>query len=137
MEIKFGGKWYKVVETREVAGLTHYAIEDEPTHIDWITNPKVIRYDDEINSCPEFPFFGATYPDARCIDGNLYDLDDCDYVGNLYDYGDYNPCPFCRKNEFIELHGVDTYNAVIQWTKRHYPDFECELEPIKDNEDGN
>lgn len=28
--------------------------------------------------CPEFPYFGAIYPDARCIGGYLYDLDDCD-----------------------------------------------------------
>lgn len=27
--------------------------------------------------CPEFPFFGASYPDARCINGYLWDLDDC------------------------------------------------------------
>ena len=29
----------------------------------------------ETNKCPEFPFFGATYPDATCIDGKLFDLD--------------------------------------------------------------
>lgn len=46
MEIKFGGNWYEVVETRVVAGCTHYAIEDEPNHIDWITNPKEIRTND-------------------------------------------------------------------------------------------
>lgn len=27
------------------------------------------------NTCPEFPLFGANYPDATCIDGILYDLD--------------------------------------------------------------
>lgn len=27
------------------------------------------------NPCPEFPFFGATYPDATCIDGKLFDLE--------------------------------------------------------------
>ena len=90
-----------------------------------------------MQQCPEIPFFGARYPDASCIDGNLYDLDDCDAEGNLYERYEYNPCPFCRKDEFIELHGVDAYNAVIQWTKKHYPDFECELESIKDDKDGN
>lgn len=25
--------------------------------------------------CPEFSFFGASYPDARCINGYLWDLD--------------------------------------------------------------
>lgn len=28
--------------------------------------------------CPEFPFFGASYSDARCINGYLWDLDKCD-----------------------------------------------------------
>ena len=27
------------------------------------------------NQCPEFPYFGARYPDARCIDGLLHDMD--------------------------------------------------------------
>ena len=27
------------------------------------------------NTCPEFPLFGANYPDATCIDGILYDLE--------------------------------------------------------------
>lgn len=51
--------------------------------------------------CPEFPFFGASYPDARCIDGYLFDLDKCDENGNLYGDGDI-PCPFCNTEEFIE-----------------------------------
>ena len=33
--------------------------------------------------CPEFPFFGASYPDARCIDGYLFDLDKCDENGKI------------------------------------------------------
>lgn len=53
--------------------------------------------------CPEFPFFGASYPDARCIDGNLYDLDRCDENGSLYETGEYNPCPFCNTEEFMKI----------------------------------
>lgn len=34
--------------------------------------------------CLEIPFFGAHYPDARCINGYLWDLDRCDEDGNLY-----------------------------------------------------
>lgn len=26
--------------------------------------------------CPQFPYWGAHYPDACCIDGKLYDLTD-------------------------------------------------------------
>lgn len=52
---------------------------------------------EERNSCPEFPFFGAPYPDATCIDGYLYDLDHCDINGNLYQMSERIPCPFCNK----------------------------------------
>lgn len=55
----------------------------------------------EINNCPEFPFFGATYPDARCIDGFLWDLDKCDENG-LYSSGDNPPCPFCNRISFVD-----------------------------------
>ena len=54
----------------------------------------------ETNKCPEFPFFGATYPDATCIDGKLFDLDSCEEDG-LTSGGDYS-CPFCKRDEFIE-----------------------------------
>lgn len=51
----------------------------------------------------EFPFFGASYPDAKCVDGNLMDMDKCDEDGNLYSTEEYNPCPICCKKEFIEI----------------------------------
>lgn len=50
--------------------------------------------------CPEFPYFGARYPDATCIDGFLWDLDKCEN-GQLYGGGD-DPCPFCNTETFIE-----------------------------------
>ena len=62
----------------------------------------------EINQCPEFPFWGARYPDACCINGKLYDLDDCDESG-LYEPIDDIPCPFCKTEEFIE---IDHYGKV-------------------------
>ena len=34
--------------------------------------------EEKIKQCPEFPFFGALYPDARCCDGYLWDLDSYD-----------------------------------------------------------
>ena len=52
--------------------------------------------------CPQIPFFGATYPDAGCIDGKLWDLDKCDEDGLLYSSGDNPPCPFCNTDAFIE-----------------------------------
>lgn len=54
----------------------------------------------KINSCPEFPYFGASYPDACCIDGYLWDLDKFE-DGMLYGGGD-EPCPFCNAASFIE-----------------------------------
>lgn len=52
--------------------------------------------------CPDFPFFGASYPDAICCDGYLWDLDSYDSeVGGLTVGGDV-PCPFCKTEEFIE-----------------------------------
>lgn len=63
--------------------------------------------EEQINSCPEFPFWGASYPDACCIDGKLFDLDRCDDEGNLYQPGDDVPCPFCQTEDFIEC---DVFN---------------------------
>lgn len=54
-------------------------------------------------SCPNFPYFGASYPDAVCIDGQLWDLDKCDDNG-LYSSGDNPPCPFCNTEAFIDYH---------------------------------
>lgn len=51
--------------------------------------------------CPEFPFFGAHYPDATCIDGYLWDLDSCEGDGMLHSGGDY-PCPYCNAGEFLD-----------------------------------
>lgn len=50
--------------------------------------------------CPEYPFFGATYPDARCIDGLLYDLDS--YEDGGLTIGGEVPCPFCNTESHIE-----------------------------------
>lgn len=52
------------------------------------------------NTCPEFPLFGANYPDATCIDGILYDLDNVGDDGVLIKPLEEIPCPFCRTEEF-------------------------------------
>lgn len=61
--------------------------------------------------CPEIPFFGARYPDARCIDGYLWDLDS-DEDGKLTQGGDI-PCPFCNTEKFIEYDPVGTINSFL------------------------
>lgn len=70
--------------------------------------------------CPEFPYFGANYPDARCIDGQLYDLDKCDEKGNLYEMHEYNPCPFCNTEEFmkIQIDNEEDLDKVREWMKK-------------------
>lgn len=49
----------------------------------------------------EFPHFGASYPDARCIDGYLYDMDSGEPTedGIIYSYGRDDPCPVCNTDE--------------------------------------
>lgn len=79
--------------------------------------------------CPEFPFFGASYPDARCINGYLWDLDKCDENGNFYGEGDI-PCPFCNTEEFIEydpfskehefFEGIESEEKVKEKTREWY-----------------
>jgi len=45
MKVKFANKVFEVLYTKKVAGLTMYAVEDEPNHIDWLVNVEVM--DDE------------------------------------------------------------------------------------------
>ena len=42
MKVKFAKRIYEVLFTKEHAGLTMYAVEDEPNHIDWLINVEVI-----------------------------------------------------------------------------------------------
>lgn len=48
--------------------------------------------------------FGAGYLDSICIDGRLYDADDCDRVdGELVFFEkDYQACPQCRQLEAMD-----------------------------------
>ncbi len=77
---------------------------------------------EKINACPEFPYFGARYPDARCVDGKLYDLDKCDENGNLYDPGEDVPCPFCHPKEFMKHHDMteEEFEEFITPLKERY-----------------
>lgn len=58
------------------------------------------EYNEMKEPCPTFPFFGARYPDATCIDGYLWDLDSSD-DGGLTRGGE-DPCPFCNKEEYVQ-----------------------------------
>ena len=43
MKIKYANKIYDVLYTMKVLGKLIYAVEDEPNHIDWLTNVEVIN----------------------------------------------------------------------------------------------
>ena len=45
MKVKFANRIYEVLFTKELAGLTMYAVEDEPNHIDWLINVEVVDAD--------------------------------------------------------------------------------------------
>ena len=47
MKVKFANKIYEVLYSKEVAGKTVYAVEDEPNHVDWLVNVEVIDTDEE------------------------------------------------------------------------------------------
>lgn len=75
----------------------------------------------KVNTCGEFPHFGATYPDATCIDGYLWDLDSYD-DGRLTSGGS-DPCPFCKREEYIEWLSNDDKEEVeshLQYINERY-----------------
>ena len=48
------------------------------------------------------PYFGASYPDACCIDGFLWDLDSCEEPGGALSSGGDVPCPQCAHADWLE-----------------------------------
>ncbi len=46
--------------------------------------------------------FGASYPDSGCFGGKLYDMDNCDSDGLIYDPMEDIPCPMCNRAGAIE-----------------------------------
>lgn len=46
--------------------------------------------------------FGANYLDSECFGGQLYDMDNCDDDGLIYEPCEYLPCPNCRMEEWLE-----------------------------------
>lgn len=72
----------------------------------------------------EEPYFGASYPDARCIDGFLWDLDSCDEPGGPLHSGGDVPCPQCNHAAWLETFedavGEEGYTAAEQHQPRNY-----------------
>lgn len=57
------------------------------------------------------PYFGATYPDACCIDGFLWDLDSGEGDGYLSVGGDV-PCPSCNKAKHDEYFNDEDFEEI-------------------------
>lgn len=55
-----------------------------------------------------YEFGAGNYPDSVCVDGFLFDADNCDSGGNLYDPMEEIPCPICQRAE-----------AIHWWTERN------------------
>ena len=56
-----------------------------------------------------YEFGAGSYPDSMCYGGRLYDADNCDGDGRLYEPGEDIPCPMCRPKDAIDY-----------WTDRNY-----------------
>lgn len=63
-----------------------------------------VKFASHLSGCIEFPHFGASYPDARCIDGYLWDLDACDEFDGktMLTSGGDDPCPVCNTKRYVQ-----------------------------------
>lgn len=70
----------------------------------------------------EFPHFGASYPDARCCDGYLWDMDSWDESLRGFTIGGDDPCPFCNTEEWLETvlenETFDTKEDALDWVEQ-------------------
>ena len=55
-----------------------------------------------------YEFGAGRYPDSVCLDGRLYDADNCDSDGRLYEPVEDIPCPMCKPQAAVEY-----------WTERN------------------
>lgn len=58
--------------------------------------------------------FGASYPDSQCFGGVLYDMDNCDDRGRIYEPRYHVPCPSCNHVEWLETHKEEI--EMMGWT---------------------
>ena len=55
-----------------------------------------------------YEYGAGTYPDSICVDGRLFDADDCDDNLRLYEPIEHIPCPVCNPADAIDY-----------WTERN------------------
>lgn len=58
----------------------------------------------EIGGCgyQGYEFGAGSYPDSVCMEGRLWDADDCDDDHRLYEPAEDIPCPVCRPADAID-----------------------------------
>lgn len=49
-----------------------------------------------------YEFGAGTYPDSLCVEGRLFDADNCDDQGRLYEPAETIPCPVCAPADAID-----------------------------------
>ena len=90
----------------------------------------------------EFPFFGANYPDARCCDGYLWDMDSWDEELQGFTIGGDEPCPVCNTEkwleEVIERDLFDSRKEALEYVeqlKKRYSDnkYNVPKEPVSED----
>jgi hypothetical protein len=69
-----------------------------------------------------YEYGAGTYPDSICVDGLLFDADDCDNDGNLYVPEEEMPCPICDKK-----------GAIAFWRQRGNKNAKALIEDIRRN----
>ena len=85
----------------------------------------------------EFPHFGASYPDAHCVDGYLWDMDSCD--DGVYTIGGYDPCPFCNTEAWLKTvldnEDFESREEALEWVEKMREKWGAE-KPFKEPIDG-
>lgn len=61
--------------------------------------------------------FGARYPDSECFGGRLYDMDNCNDNGFIYEPCDYKSCPMCRRKDAIAEYKEENLFSVCKRKK--------------------
>ena len=82
MKVKFANRIYEVLFTKELAGLTMYAVEDEPNHIDWLINVDVVDSDNkELKKIEQKPAWSEDE-----LDNITAAINNLEYLKNNYIY---------------------------------------------------
>ena len=103
MKVKFANKVFEVLYTKKVAGLTMYAVEDEPNHIDWLINVEVIDAEKKELKKIVVPKFNVHDCVIKKHSSNINDFGYftiTDITGGKYWYNDRIICDISEQDEW-------------------------------------